>query len=71
MIERAGDDGDQIMPGRDLPQPLAQARQFARLEQFVSASATGKFHKNISSSSGHHAPHEVEVKASAPNFLSN
>ena len=44
MIEGAGDHRRQIVFLRANPQALAQARQFARFEQFVAARSAGKFH---------------------------
>ena len=44
MIERAGDHGRQVVFPRANPQALPNARQFARLEQFIAARASGKFH---------------------------
>jgi hypothetical protein len=47
MIKCAGDDRSQIMFRSDEPESLAEIQQFARPEQFVSASPTGKFHRRF------------------------
>jgi hypothetical protein len=44
MVERAGDDGGQVMGRRHLAEATANRGQLAALEQFVSAIASGQFH---------------------------
>jgi hypothetical protein len=44
MIERAGDDGRQIVSWGDLAEPLAQGQKLPRLKQLVAVVTSGKFH---------------------------
>jgi hypothetical protein len=44
VVKGASDDGRQVVLWRNRPQALSETSQFARLEQFVAARASGKLH---------------------------
>jgi hypothetical protein len=45
MVECAGDYRREVMAACDVPQPLANAQQLARPEQFITTIGTWEFHK--------------------------
>lgn len=48
VVERAGDDGRQIVLRRESSQAVAQLGELAWFEQFIAASSSGKFHDVLS-----------------------
>jgi hypothetical protein len=45
VVERAGDDGGQVMSVSNAPQPPTQTQKFAGLEQFITATSPRQLHQ--------------------------
>ena len=52
VVERAGNDGGQIVAGRQRTESLAEGEQLTGTAQLVATRAAGKLHRNLSSTAG-------------------